>query len=324
MQSNTDWFKKAKWGVFCHYLAAEATTAEQWNAQVDGFDVPGLAKQLNEAGAPYFFITLGQCSGHFLSPNATYDSLVKRRPSRLSRRDIVAELIEALAVYGIRLLVYSPSHAPSHDREAVEALRCTPTWDGSRWGLKPGEYLRQTDVDEKLSDFQRHWEAIIREWSCRWGQGVHGWWFDGCYYADKMYRDSDEPNFKSLAAAARGGNPNSIVAFNPGVLTPVIRYTEFEDYTAGEINSAFPVLPARWQTPIVDGKVDGAQYHILSFLGSDWCKAPLRFPDAFAVGYTQTTNGLGGVVTWDVPIEKSGRIPEAFLRQLKAISESVG
>ena len=31
-----------------------------------------------------------------------------------------------------------------------------------------------------------------------------------------------------------------------------------------------------------------------------------------------------GVVTWDVPIEKDGRIPEAFLGQLRAVGEATG
>ena len=90
MRANTDWFRDAKWGVFVHYLAGlpsadrpEGTTVAGWNERIDGFDVDGLARQLAEIEAGYLFITLGQNSGFMLAPNATYEALVPRRPSRL-------------------------------------------------------------------------------------------------------------------------------------------------------------------------------------------------------------------------------------------------
>ena len=42
----TDWFKKAGWGVFTHYLTGANMSVEEWNRRVDAFDVPGLVKQL--------------------------------------------------------------------------------------------------------------------------------------------------------------------------------------------------------------------------------------------------------------------------------------
>jgi alpha-L-fucosidase len=323
MRTNTAWFKQCGWGVFTHYLADRASargptgmTPDEWNRRVDHFDVPGLVAQLGSIGAPYYLITLGQNSGFYCSPNETYDALVGERPSRLSKRDLVGELAEALSARGIRLLVYLPSHAPAHHRQAVENLRCTPSWDASAWQLKPGTYLRTDDVDERLSAFQRNWEAVVGEWSQRWGDKVHGWWIDGCYHADRMYRYPDPPNFASFAQALRAGNPDSIVAFNPGVRVPVVCHSEHEDYAAGEISNAFPVCPGE--------RLDGAQYHVLSYLGQAWGRGPLRFPDEFVVGYTRHVNARGGVVTWDVPIEETGRIPQPFLDQLALLRVARG
>ncbi|MGC9349434.1 MAG: hypothetical protein ACP5JG_14945, partial [Anaerolineae bacterium] len=235
------WFRDARWGVFMHFLAHQASdrspstlTTESWNLTVDGFDVVGLAQQLDEVGAGYFFITLGQNSGFYLSPNATYDGLVGRGPSRCSDRDLVADLAAALEARGIPLLVYLPSHAPADDRVAVEGLRCTPDWDASKWQLRPGRYLRTTKTDARLSAFQRNWEAVIAEWSRRWGRKVVGWWFDGCYYPEKLYLHEDPPNFHTFRAAAKAGNPESIVAFNPGVREAFDVNTPYEDYTSGE------------------------------------------------------------------------------------------
>lgn len=79
----TDWFHKARWGVMTHYLGAPPSskgeaelTAEMWNNQVDAFDAEGLADQLASTGAKYLLFTIGQNSGHYCSPNATYDKIV--------------------------------------------------------------------------------------------------------------------------------------------------------------------------------------------------------------------------------------------------------
>lgn len=152
----------------------------------------------------------------------------------------VADLYEALAPYGIALMVYLPSGAPAQDKVAVERL-------GWKWGFH-GEWPAWNTgrTGERLAEFQLRWEAIIREWSLRWGKKVKGWWIDGCYFADEMYRHPEPPNFASFAAALKAGNPDSLVAFNPGVKVPVICHSEEEDYTAGEISEAFPVCPGRW------------------------------------------------------------------------------
>src|SRR6266576_3004073 len=60
--------------------------------------------------------------------------------------------------------------------------------------------------------------------------------FVGRQSADRyaMYRSERPPNFTSFAAAARAGNPNSALAFNPGVVDRLLLVSPHEDYTAGE------------------------------------------------------------------------------------------
>lgn len=319
MKDRTAWFAKCGWGVFCHYLGAMPSTnggadlsAAAWNRHVDAFDVEGLAAQLARIGAPYFFITLGQNSGHYLAPNATYDRLVGIRPSKCSRRDLVADLYAALRPRGIELLVYLPSGAPAADPVAMRRL-------GWEWGYEGGwpQAWGTARTGKRLVAFQRKWEAVIREWSERWGRKVRGWWIDGCYFADEMYRHARAPNFASFAAALRAGNPDSLVAFNPGVTVPVICHAEGEDYAAGEISDAFPTCPGPW----IERAGHRARYHVLSYLGESWCKGQPRFPDEFVAGYTRHVIEHGGVVTWDVPIAQNGLIPLPFVRQLTAIGK---
>jgi hypothetical protein len=313
MMDKTQWFANCGWGVFCHYLSDASTSQTEWNEQVDAFDVVGLACQLKSVHAPYFCIAIGQNSGHFLAPNMIYDSFTGIQPSKCSRRDLVADLYDVLHPLGIELLVYLPSGAPAADSVAMEKLE----WE---WGFEGGwpQAWNTRRTGKRLAAFQMKWEEIIREWSLRWGPKVRGWWIDGCYFADEMYRHTDAPNFASFTAAMKAGNPDSIVAFNPGVTVPVICHTEYEDYTAGEISEAFPTCPGPW----VERHGNKARYHILSYLGSNWCLGNTpRFNDEFVVGYTQHVNEKGGVVTWDVPILENGLIPEVFVKQLQCIGE---
>jgi hypothetical protein len=324
MRADTTWFREAQWGVLVHYLGKEGMSAEEWNRLVDDFDVKVLAEQLRQVKASYFFLTIGQITGHYCAPNAAYDSFVGIEPSKCSRRDLIADMYKALKPHGIRMMVYMPSDAPRLDPVATERLE----WEigtepdhkkpvhglnarGQTWGK----------CNPPNIEYQKKWEAVIREWSLRWGKNIHGWWFDGCYFANAMYRRPVAPNFESFAAAAKAGNPDSLVAFNPGVITPVIRYTEHEDYTAGEISSALPVC-CSYDNNVEKGKVDGAQYHVLSFLGEAWSAGPLRFQEDLAVAYTRHVIGRGGVMTWDVPTNEQGLISDEFLRQLEVIGKA--
>ena len=73
---------------------------------------------------------------------------------------------------------------------------------GWEWGFEGGwPHGHAVRTGKRLAEFQQKWEEIIRDWSLRWGDKLRGWWIDGCYFADAMYRFPDPPNFESLAAA---------------------------------------------------------------------------------------------------------------------------
>lgn len=301
------WMQSSRWGVMTHYLADWQARAhrldmsvEEWNKLVDGFDVESLARQLQSAGIRYYQISIGQNSGYYLAPNAVYDRLTGIAPSKCSRRDLVADLYDALSKRGIKLMVYLPSGAPGQDKAAVAALQ----WQN-------GPYANR--------EFQRKWEQVIREWSGRWGRKVAGWWFDGCYFPNTMYRSPEAPNFASFAAAARSGNPAAVVAFNPGVVYRMLSLTPDEDFIAGEIDK--PELATIRRS--VSGKMDGAQLHMLSYLGQTWGMGSPRFTADEVVGHTKKIVDSGGAVTWDVPVELNGAIAQPFLDQLGALAKAI-
>ena len=298
--------KQAKWGVMNHYLADLqpkvqhlTMSVNEWNKVIDNFDTETLAEQLHSVGASYYQISIGQNSGYYLSPNPVYDKLTGIRPSKCSRRDLIADLFESLQKRKIRLMVYLPSGAPDQDKAAEAALE---------W--RKGPYPNR--------EFQLKWQQIIRYWSEHWGKKVSGWWFDGCYYPNSMYRSAKAPNFASLAAAARAGNPDAIVAFNPGVYYRMFAMSPYQDFMAGEIDKPELVKINR----STDGKLDGSQIHMLSYLGQTWGQGMPRFTGGQPVEYSKKLWAEGGAVTWDVPVGLNGTMAQAFLDQLRAIGKA--
>lgn len=306
-QDRATWMQQAKFGVMTHYLPDWLRQTEnlkidvaKWNELIDHFDVNALAGQVKSVGAAYMIFTIGQNSGFYDAPNATYDRLVGIKPSKCSHRDLIADLSDALHKRGLKLIVYLPSGAPNGDSTAKKALQ---------W--KNGPYPNK--------EFQARWEQIIREWSVRWGSKVDGWWFDGCYWPNIMYRTEETPNFKSFAAAARAGNPNSIVGFNMGVIYRLTSGTPYEDYIAGEINKDDLVTINH----PYNGKIDGMQIHALSNLGEKWGMGNPRFTVEQIIGYTKKINDAHGAMTWDAPIQSGGLIYPAYIEQLTAIGKSI-
>ncbi|MBM4027236.1 MAG: hypothetical protein FJ280_17795, partial [Planctomycetes bacterium] len=290
---NTDWFRDAQYGVFMHLLPGDAKSL----ALVQEFDVEGLARQLETLGAKYFVITLGQNSGFFNAPNATYDRYTGYAPgARCSTRDLPLDLHRVLQPRGIRLMLYLPCQTPNQDARAQKAF-----------GLAEGKRDQPIDLE-----FARKWARVIQEWSGRYGDKVAGWWFDGGYERVRF----NEEMAQVYAQAAKHGNPSALVTFNPGVR--LIRHTQAEDYTAGELNEPFNVLPtSRW--------VDGSQWHALTYLGSRWSARDTRYPAEKWVQWVRAVVAREGVVTldmgpnWDPQAGPIGALAEAQMEQVRAV-----
>lgn len=292
------WLKAARYGVFFHYLPGGAG----WQQAIDSFDVESFARQMEQAGPAYVFITLGQNNGYYCSPNATYETLTGYAPhERCSQRDLPLALADALAKRHIRLMLYLPSRSPQRDQKAMQAL---------------------SDVNEQQpapQEFTRKWSAVIREWSLRYGPKVSGWWFDGSYNT-AGWDDLTKPyNWTTWAAAARAGNPQSLLAFNPGtdLKHAFTALCAEQDYTAGEQND-WTATPEKFPAQA------GVQWQVLGFLGSHWGAADgPRLADAAMIDYIRTVNTQGGAVTMDVHVSADGQVFRAHLNQLVAIKNAL-
>ncbi len=295
LNPNTRWLREAKWGFFTHYLphmpsdkVPEHMTRKLWNKKVNSFQVSEFGDQLSGLKAPYFFITIGQKGGYYCSPNSSFERFFGSGEGRLTERDLVQELAEELVPRGIRMCVYLPNLG----RRAA-----------------PQE--------------QEMYLKVIREWSERWGKSISAWWIDGGVF-------SGPDLYKEYTDAYRSGNPHALVSYNTGPIgmTKDLKKpaTEFEDYLAGETNWHLPVSGFRpWDKKeyYLGPNISGDQLHFLTFLGTFWGTGDPRFPDELVVGWTKHTNNYGGTISWDVPLNDSGIIPEKHFRQLEVLSKEI-
>jgi len=293
--SPTDWLKDARIGAFMHYYPHDPESLKQ----VNDFDTEALAKQLKNIGAKYFVITLGQNTGYYIAPNSAYDRITGYHPGeRCATRDLPLDLYHALHSQGIRLMLYLPCQAPNRDIRAQKSF-----------GLPEGPKDQPIDIA-----FAKQWAEVIREWSLRYGDKVSGWWFDGGY--QRIHFNEDIARI--YADAVKSGNKDAIVTFNSGV--QLIRYTEAEDYTAGETREPFFLVPkSRW--------VFGSQWHALTFLGSTWGMRNIREPTERWRSWFHEVTTHGGVVTFDIGPNKDikagpiGSIGQEQAQQFRAIAQ---
>jgi hypothetical protein len=291
------WFRQARYGIFVHYLPS----GPAFNEAVVSFNVEKFADQIAQTGAGYVIFTLGQNSGYYCSPNATYDRLAGYQPGqRCSRRDLPMELADVLAKHRIRLMLYLPSRAPQEDKQAMAGL---------------GDVHEQKPAPQT---FTHNWSAVIREWSLRYGQKVAGWWFDGSYNTEGWDNLAQPNNWNTWADACRAGNPGSILAFNPGaeLWHAFLKLTNQQDYTAGE-QTRFGA------TPDLYPPYPNMQWHILSYLGDSWANpSGPDYQDHWMIDYVKRVNRQGGIVSIDVNAGNDGIYPP-HLRQLITLGKSL-
>jgi len=333
-------FMRGNYGLMTHWLHSPVDSSvgnedlsalvKEWNDRVDAFDVRKLAAQIAETQAKWFIMTVGQNTGFYCSPNAVYDEIVGYPESKCSKRDLFKDLAFELDRYGIKTIAYLPSGAPDRDAQAMERLEWTDgsmrEADGSY--MRYGTGYRMYKPDHRLANFQRKWERVIAAWAKNWGRFCAGWWVDGAYFSDAMYRHKEEPNFNSLAAALRAGNPDAAICLNPGIYrmdNPTIQ-SEVEDYSSGELNSLLFTPFGRNKGPAeyAEGRIGTAQLHILTFLGGNWGQGPApRYPEDLCTAWTKYVLNGGGGVTWDIPVSQTGEIPADFMELLRTLGDSI-
>ena len=298
-RANTDWFVKAGYGVWFHFL--DLTTprrgpSKSYQEAVNDLDVEALAGLVADTGAGYVIINTNH--GHPTCP-APIKSWEELHPGWTTRRDLIGDLADALAKRGIKLMLY---------------MNCP--------GLGDLGQLPRTAVDAATVSEERYAEILIKvftEIGLRYKDSVAGYWLDSWFQTDESY-----PNlpFEKLFDAIKAGHPQRLIAYNYWAF-PI--ETEWQDYWAGELTD-LPVkrFGARY---VNRGAGKGLQAHGAIKLDAPWfhttpdtnMEPPLFTADEL-IGYVKDCMKDEAVVSIGVGIFQDGTIGEAsrqILRQLR-------
>ena len=323
----TKWMQDKKWGISHHYLAGgklnnayfNITDYTAWNDYVNDFDVNDYADKVAKAGVGYVIFTITQNRGYLATTSTVYDKHAPpcttalkasgcRNQSGANRadytptRDLMLDLATALESKGIALIAYIPVHPPR-------------LWTGQVKPVQAPDWWTKEFFSEKATD---------------WGTKVAGWWIDGWF----DFKDSEPPHFliaRKIHESILSGNPKAIISFNNASngFGTFRANTPYDNVTAGESNVLLPV-PDDGETTGYGGKE--ALWHGFTYLqGEDetfkgWgqVKNNLRFGDNDVANRVKAIADVGGVSTWDLGINPSGKIPLSGLKQIQAIGNKTG
>jgi len=322
-----EWMSKGTYGMMTHYLISpqgntEAEKTADFNKTIDNFDLNLYMKAFDASKADWLIFTIGQNTGYWNSPNSVIDSKV---PGRTPNRDLVLEVAKAVKKRGKHFIAYLPGEA--------EALPEQKLKDAFNW-------------NDGRMDFFFTWEKFLREYSLKLGKNCDGWWIDGCY--PQIHQGKFD--WSIWAKAMRAGNPNSIVAFSDAsyCVGNLKNLTSENDYFPGEVHATedgfIRIDPLFGDTYLDDnGKIrlyatppkffvpkgkylDGALLHALVPLDSTFNPAVKNewtyYPVEDMIRLAHSFDEVGGAITFNVPVEKTGEIPQSSVDKLIAIGNS--
>lgn len=221
-RANTDWLAKCQYGIGVHWTAQTVPREGQplsFQKAVEAFDVKRFIDALVYAGADYLLFTAAHALQMLPAPHPVIDKLL---PGRTCKRDLIAELADALAAKGKPLLVY---------------------YNHSCNGRDDPEWRKAVGYDgQDKTIFAKNLIAIVDWMGQRYGKRVKAWWFDSSYSLDPRGPENtvttDLTGFQfpweRYTVAAKRGFPGRLVTYNAGTAKTYL-YTTHQDYWAGEL-----------------------------------------------------------------------------------------
>ena len=324
---DTSWMLKAKFGIFMHYqhrillgystgTAALGTkpklpplsemTAQGWNRFVDRFDVQGFADQMVEGQVGWVLFCIDDhYFGWPCAPNKAFDEYARYAPGeRCSRRDLIAEVADALNARGVKLICYYAG--------LNGCIQDPKSWAGL---MDDGNETTPPSAESRKRRIE-----VLKEYADRYKEKVSGWWFDGVM--PDSYREQPH-DWWAVKSVVHSANPKSVISFSWGGNRQACMCRGVDDFTSGDSYKKQDVtrltpknMPARegilWHGKIYCGNV----YH-----GQGDAN---QFGDQELIDWINTCNRQGGVCTLDWPFDPdTGLLKDFGIAQLKRIAHAV-
>jgi hypothetical protein len=288
-RASTEWLSKAGYGLMFHWTSQSIGrdgTIKPFDRAVADFPLDQFVEMVAATGAGYVLFTVGHAQAYCPAPLSSWE---KYHPGKTTKRDLIAEMAEALNAKGIKLMCYFPTHVV-------------------------GKYPKASS-----KEFTQMTTDILREFGERYAEKVAGYWFDGFYQCFEKYPDF---SFRDFFKVCKVGNPNRIIAVNSWIYPNV---TEWQDYWAGE--TASPVaLPVKGTN--ARGPGQGLRYQALLIMEPYWVQQKVEMPkpqfDAQRLGdYISQCMKNGGAVTINLGIYQDGSVDPRAVDVFKGVRQRI-
>ena len=188
LKPDLSWMIEGKYGVFTHWsllsypLYGDKRARETFEWGVNKFDVEAYADKIEEIGASWVIFTTCHGGQMFPAPIKTLDNVL---PGRTTKRDLIAEIAEALGKRNIKLLLY--------------------------YNFSPnGQVAQKLGADKNPEEWFQYLIDFVCEVSLRYGKSIAGWgYFDSTVSAYEMNMP-----WEDLYMAAIAGNPDAAVGIS--------------------------------------------------------------------------------------------------------------
>jgi len=309
LRSSTKWMSDAKYGLMFTWTAASfPRNGPQKSSEqaVNDFDVNKFADMVSDTGAGFIVLCTSWSTYYFPAPIKSWELVA---PGHTTKRDLIAELADALAKRHIKLMLYY--HAGD-----------------SKDGWWTSTYVR-TKMDRPA--YFKQWEDQIREIGLRYGDKLAGWWFDDGL---TFYYPLQAP-YKEMTEAAKAGYAGRVVGYNSWILP---RATDLQDYACGE--GDFPdrlgaendvELPVGGSGIFLSGPQKGLQATMtLTNEGGDWGHInkdspvpPPRYPTDKVIDYIRQAVSRKDVPIINLEVYQDGSPSQEAIDEFKAIKAAI-
>jgi hypothetical protein len=287
-RADTTWLSQSKYGLMTQFGAwGYPPTGAQPSLQnmANGFSVSNFVNLVTNTGCKYVIFSLTWWTYQMLAPIQAVTNIVPGNTNLTSTRDVIGELSTALHAAGVRFTLYY--HCGS-DSQSPGGYDSTPWWQAQQFP-EPG-YTERGVGDRSI--FLTNWCNVISEVGNRYGTNLDGWFIDdGLVYYPAP--------FEHLGQAARAGNPNRLICYNPWIAA---EYTDFQDVFMGENSqgqSQFGSAPNGGNGIFTDGPQVGLLQHGMFTMEQDWgiyqANQPIttQITASQAIGWVQSASALG-------------------------------
>ncbi|GAA5497387.1 hypothetical protein Rhal01_03581 [Rubritalea halochordaticola] len=215
-RADSTWFAQSKYGIMMQYGTwsyPRKGPQRDKEAMANDFNVPAFVSQMKEMGAGYVVFSVTWWDYAFMAPMESVDTIVGHSKNT-TKRDLLGDLTKGLQEADIPVFFYY------HMGQAGHKGGKTDWWQAQQF---PSQQYTQTGQGDR-SVFFKNWESVVSEIGNRYGKNLDGWFFDDglCYYPAP---------FERLGKAAKAGNPDRLISYNPWIVS---RYTEFQEVEFGE------------------------------------------------------------------------------------------